>query len=138
QVLASKRPAAARALSAPMQIRVKVREEVFFMIERRLNKICAIWVAAIDPSSGIGILPMPLLCDFAESAIADCRSFATHLRYRSLKIRPYFPALLICLFLAQVCGAQDQRSTFTSADTEEFNFRQFGLMAIQDGGRRKP
>ena len=55
-----------------------------------------------------------------------------------MKIRPYFPALLISLFLAQVCGAQEQRSTFTSADTEEFNFRQFGLMAIQDGGRRKP
>jgi cytochrome c-type biogenesis protein CcsB len=34
--------------------------------------------------------------------------------------------------------AQDQRPTFTSADTVELNYNQFALLAIQDGGRRKP
>jgi cytochrome c-type biogenesis protein CcsB len=34
--------------------------------------------------------------------------------------------------------AQDQAPITTSADTSGLNFRQFGLLAIQDGGRRKP
>jgi cytochrome c-type biogenesis protein CcsB len=34
--------------------------------------------------------------------------------------------------------AQDQAPITTSADTSSLNFRQFGLLAIQDGGRRKP
>ena len=42
---------------------------------------------------------------------------------------------------ATICSsalAQEKPSTFATADTGEFNFRQFGLLAIQDGGRRKP
>ncbi len=34
--------------------------------------------------------------------------------------------------------AQDRQSNFVAADTRELNFKQFGLLAIQDGGRRKP
>src|SRR5260370_37497028 len=34
--------------------------------------------------------------------------------------------------------AQAAESSQTSADTSRLNFRQFGLLAIQDGGRRKP
>jgi cytochrome c-type biogenesis protein CcsB len=34
--------------------------------------------------------------------------------------------------------AQDQAPITTSADTSGLNFLQFGLLAIQDGGRRKP
>ena len=35
-------------------------------------------------------------------------------------------------------GGQDRQSSQTSVDTSGLNFRQFGLLAIQDGGRRKP
>src|SRR3989454_5148300 len=34
--------------------------------------------------------------------------------------------------------AQAAESSQTSVDTSGLNFRQFGLVAIQDGGRRKP
>src|SRR3989454_11966964 len=34
--------------------------------------------------------------------------------------------------------AQAAESSQTSVDTSGLNFRQFGLLAIQDGGRRKP
>jgi cytochrome c-type biogenesis protein CcsB len=34
--------------------------------------------------------------------------------------------------------AQDRAPSTTAADTSGLNFRQFGLLAIQDGGRRKP
>ena len=35
-------------------------------------------------------------------------------------------------------GGQDRQSSQTSVDTSGLNFHQFGLLAIQDGGRRKP
>ena len=34
--------------------------------------------------------------------------------------------------------AEDQQPTFTPADTVGLNYSQFALLAIQDGGRRKP
>ncbi|MDQ2824471.1 MAG: cytochrome c biogenesis protein CcsA, partial [Verrucomicrobiota bacterium] len=34
--------------------------------------------------------------------------------------------------------SQDRQPAFTPADTDELNFKQFGLLAIQEGGRRKP
>jgi len=40
--------------------------------------------------------------------------------------------------LTRLCYAQEQQSTLATADSEKLNFRQFGLLAIQDGGRRKP
>jgi cytochrome c-type biogenesis protein CcsB len=45
---------------------------------------------------------------------------------------------IILLFLSRFCGAQEQHSSFPAADTDKFEFKQFGLLAIQDGGRRKP
>jgi cytochrome c-type biogenesis protein CcsB len=35
-------------------------------------------------------------------------------------------------------GGQDRQPNIVAADTRELNFKQFGLLAIQDGGRRKP
>src|SRR5204863_4165472 len=35
-------------------------------------------------------------------------------------------------------GGQDRQSSQISVDTSGLNFKQFGLLAIQDGGRRKP
>jgi cytochrome c-type biogenesis protein CcsB len=55
-----------------------------------------------------------------------------------LRIRSCFRTFLICLFFAHFCDAEQQRSTFATVDTGEFSFKQFGLLAIQDGGRRKP
>jgi cytochrome c-type biogenesis protein CcsB len=42
------------------------------------------------------------------------------------------------LFSASLCRAQEHAPGFTPADTANLNYKQFGLMAIQDGGRRKP
>jgi cytochrome c-type biogenesis protein CcsB len=42
------------------------------------------------------------------------------------------------LGLSSSALAQDQQPTFTAADTAELNYNQFALLAIQDGGRRKP
>ncbi len=39
--------------------------------------------------------------------------------------------------LAAATG-QDPQSNIPPADTSGLNFHQFGLLAIQDGGRRKP
>jgi cytochrome c-type biogenesis protein CcsB len=51
-----------------------------------------------------------------------------------------FIALAGSLWLALVGNtvAQEHHSGFSPAETEEFNFKQFGLLAIQEGGRRKP
>jgi len=35
-------------------------------------------------------------------------------------------------------AGQDRQPNIVAADTRELNFKQFGLLAIQDGGRRKP
>jgi cytochrome c-type biogenesis protein CcsB len=42
------------------------------------------------------------------------------------------------LGLSSSALAQDQQPTFSAADTAELNYNQFALLAIQDGGRRKP
>jgi cytochrome c-type biogenesis protein CcsB len=45
---------------------------------------------------------------------------------------------LLSAVLSSGALAQDQRPTFTAADTVGLNYSQFALLAIQDGGRRKP
>ncbi len=45
--------------------------------------------------------------------------------------------LLLSLATSSVFG-QDRQSPVAAADTSGFDFKQFGLLAIQDGGRRKP
>lgn len=47
-----------------------------------------------------------------------------------------FLVLVLCACVGPI-WAQETHD-FNPADTGEFNFRQFGLLAIQDGGRRKP
>ncbi len=42
----------------------------------------------------------------------------------------------ICLFLGGVCLAQN--ADMPAADSSSLDFKQWGLLAIQDGGRRKP
>ena len=43
------------------------------------------------------------------------------------------------IFVLAICFAADELRAQTSlADTSRLNFKQFGLLAIQDGGRRKP
>ena len=50
-----------------------------------------------------------------------------------------FSAVLFFTAIGSDClQAQDRQSDFVAADTRELNFKQFGLLAIQDGGRRKP
>src|SRR3979411_918974 len=46
-------------------------------------------------------------------------------------------ALLIAITLFDAI-AQDRNSLPPTADTSRLNFHQFGLLAVQDGGRRKP
>ncbi len=51
------------------------------------------------------------------------------------KMRRRFLVLAISLFVGNVCVAQ---SDMPSADSGSLDFKQWGLLAIQDGGRRKP
>jgi cytochrome c-type biogenesis protein CcsB len=50
-----------------------------------------------------------------------------------LRLQVWFSGLLIFLFSADVVSAQER-----IGDSRTLDFRQFGLLAIQDGGRRKP
>jgi len=50
----------------------------------------------------------------------------------------FFAALFFMAISGDCLRAQDRQSNFVAADTRELNFKQFGLLAIQDGGRRKP
>jgi cytochrome c-type biogenesis protein CcsB len=52
-----------------------------------------------------------------------------------LKRVSWLPGFLILCFASQLCRAQQP---VTAADTSGLDFKQFGLLAIQDGGRRKP
>jgi cytochrome c-type biogenesis protein CcsB len=54
-----------------------------------------------------------------------------------LKNFSWIPAFLILLFAGEVCRAQSRDGGMT-ADTSGLDYKQFGLLAIQDGGRRKP
>jgi len=51
-----------------------------------------------------------------------------------MRLRFFIPAL--CLFLSGVCLAQN--ADMPAADSSSLDFKQWGLLAIQDGGRRKP
>src|ERR1700693_1790207 len=55
----------------------------------------------------------------------------------SLKTFSWIPAFLILFFAGEVCRAQS-RDGGMAADTSGLDYKQFGLLAIQDGGRRKP
>jgi hypothetical protein len=46
-----------------MQLRAKMREEGFFMIERRINKNFAIWVAAIGHNCATSQKPESLIVE---------------------------------------------------------------------------
>jgi cytochrome c-type biogenesis protein CcsB len=54
-----------------------------------------------------------------------------------LKNFSWVPAFLILFFVGEVCRAQS-RNGGMAADTRGLDYKQFGLLAIQDGGRRKP
>jgi len=54
-----------------------------------------------------------------------------------LKTFSWIPAFLILFFAGEVCRAQS-RDGGMAADTIGLDYKQFGLLAIQDGGRRKP
>jgi cytochrome c-type biogenesis protein CcsB len=54
-----------------------------------------------------------------------------------LKNFSWIPAFLILLFAGEICRAQS-RDGGMAADTSGLDYKQFGLLAIQDGGRRKP
>ena len=57
----------------------------------------------------------------------------------SVKHLPAFlPAILLVAAVTGRVSAQDRPPGLAAADTSELNFKQFALMAIQDGGRRKP
>jgi len=51
-------------------------------------------------------------------------------------MRSRFFVAALSLFLSGVCLAQ--QADMPAADTSSLDFKQFGLIAIQDGGRRKP
>ncbi len=51
-----------------------------------------------------------------------------------MRLRFFIPAL--CLFLSGLCVAQN--ADMPAADSSSLDFKQWGLLAIQDGGRRKP
>jgi cytochrome c-type biogenesis protein CcsB len=57
------------------------------------------------------------------------------LHYRLLKRRVLIPSLLFLLLSGGIGLAQ---SDMPAADSGTLDFKQFGLLAIQDGGRRKP
>jgi cytochrome c-type biogenesis protein CcsB len=52
--------------------------------------------------------------------------------------RYYLSLALVCSVLATNAWSQESPPTFKAADSSVLDFKQFGLMAIQDGGRRKP
>jgi cytochrome c-type biogenesis protein CcsB len=54
-----------------------------------------------------------------------------------LKNFSWIPAFLILFFAGEVCRAQSGNGGM-AADTSGLDYKQFGLLAIQDGGRRKP
>jgi len=47
-------------------------------------------------------------------------------------------AALVVVAFSPAAFPQERPANFTGADTHDLDFKQFGLMAIQDGGRRKP
>src|SRR2546423_9111858 len=51
-----------------------------------------------------------------------------------MRSRFFIPSL--CLFLSGICLAQN--AEMPAADSSSLDFKQWGLLAIQDGGRRKP
>src|SRR5438477_10928470 len=51
-------------------------------------------------------------------------------------MRSRFFVAALTLLLSGVCFAQ--QADMPAADTSSLDFKQFGLLAIQDGGRRKP
>jgi cytochrome c-type biogenesis protein CcsB len=51
-----------------------------------------------------------------------------------MRLRFFIPAF--CLLLSGVCFAQN--ADMPAADSSSLDFKQWGLLAIQDGGRRKP
>ena len=51
-------------------------------------------------------------------------------------MRSRFFIALLCLLLSGVCLAQN--ADMPAADSSSLDFKQWGLLAIQDGGRRKP
>src|SRR5436853_4582805 len=53
-----------------------------------------------------------------------------------LPMRSRFFVTALSLLLSGVCLAQ--QADMPAADTSSLDFKQFGLLAIQDGGRRKP
>jgi cytochrome c-type biogenesis protein CcsB len=48
----------------------------------------------------------------------------------------WFPSFLILLFAVDLCLGQ--QADLPAADSSSLDFKEFGLLAIQDGGRRKP
>src|SRR6476620_12680442 len=56
-------------------------------------------------------------------------------RLATLKARLIFAALLFASLLAPMAFSQ---SEMPAADSSSLDFKQWGLLAIQDGGRRKP
>src|SRR6266480_5698611 len=66
--------------------------------------------------------------------LRDCGIERSAITWRVLKLRFSWLCTLSILFVAvELCRAQQ-----TVADTSGLDFKQFGLLAIQDGGRRKP
>ena len=51
-----------------------------------------------------------------------------------MRLRFFIPSF--CLFLSGICLAQN--ADMPAADSSSLDFKQWGLLAIQDGGRRKP
>ena len=59
----------------------------------------------------------------------------THFRFPLLKTRLSLVVLLLAALLAGAALAQEE---MPAADSGSLDFKQWGLLAIQDGGRRKP
>src|SRR2546423_8088280 len=58
-----------------------------------------------------------------------------------LRVRPLYLALMVTLLIAVThfdAMAEEQHPPQPAADTTGLDFHQFGLLAVQDGGRRKP
>ena len=72
------------------------------------------------------------VCDRRRRLSSKARSF----RLRALKVRFFFTAWLCALLLA--AHGQAQETQLPAADSSSLDFKQFGLLGIQDGGRRKP
>jgi ABC-type transport system involved in cytochrome c biogenesis permease subunit len=69
--------------------------------------------------------------------IAHCRSNLGRVQCGCLSIRSYFYISITCLFVSRFCAGQEQQSS-VAGGADKLEFKQFGLLAIQDGGRRKP